>query len=102
MIETANAALKSDNTKVLISSLVDMISIMANRLGLNSSNSSKPPSTDPNRVRSKKVTKGKKRKPGGQKGHSGSRLEPVPNPTTIEDLEIDRRTLPPGKWTTDG
>jgi transposase len=103
MIETANAALRSDDsisdsTKVLISSLVEMVSVMANRLGLNSSNSSKPPSSDPNRTRKKSITKGKKRKPGGQKGHKGSRLEPVANPTAIEELEIDRRTLPPGKW----
>ena len=107
IIETANAALKSDDsmsssTKELISSLVDMVSVLANRLGLNSSNSSKPPSADPNRVRAKKKTKGKKRKPGGQKGHKGSRLEPVANPTAIEELEIDRRTLPPGKWTAGG
>ena len=107
IMETANSALKADDTlsdsaKVLISSLVDVVTLLTNSLGLNSSNSSKPPSADPNRARSKKVTKGKKRKPGGQKGHKGSRLEPVPNPTTIEDLEIDRRTLPPGKWKAGG
>jgi len=45
---------------------------------------------------------GKKRKPGGQKGHKGSRLEPVANPTVIEVLEIDRRTLPEGNWTAAG
>lgn len=107
MIENANAALKSDesmsaSTKVLISSLVDMVSVMANRLGLNSSNSSKPPSSDPNRPRKKTIAKGKKRKPGGQKGHKGSRLEQVENPTAIEELEIDRRTLPEGKWKAGG
>jgi transposase len=103
IIATANAALMSDDSfsasaKLVISLLVDVLSVVANSNGLNSSNSSKPPSSDPNRFRAKKVTKGKKRKPGGQKGHKGSRLEPVANPTSIEELEIDRRTLPPGKW----
>lgn len=103
ILATANASLKTDDTlsdsaKALISSLVDVVTLLTNSLGLNSSNSSKPPSADPNRVRGKKMTKGKKRKPGGQKGHKGSRLEPVINPTSIEEIEIDRRTLPPGKW----
>lgn len=53
---------------------------------------------DPNRARKTRKTKGKRRKPGGQKGHSGSRLQQVENPTVVEELVIDRRTLPPGKW----
>lgn len=102
-IEAANAALKSDKSlsdsaKLVISSLVDMVSALSNSLGLNSSNSSKPPSTDQNRLRKKKITKGQKRKPGGQIGHKGARLEPVANPTLVEELVIDRRTLPAGKW----
>lgn len=91
-----------DDAKVVISSLLEVLSVVSISLGLTSSNSSKPPSSDPNRIRRKKVTKGKKRKPGGQKGHIGSRLEPVTNPTVIEVLEIDRRTLPDGKWTSAG
>jgi transposase len=102
-IESANAALKSDDTlsdsaKSVISSLVDVVAVLANSLGLNSSNSSKPPSSDPNRIRKTRTTKGKRRKPGGQKGHSGSRLLPIENPTLVEELLIDRRTLPPGNW----
>lgn len=107
IIESAKIGLKSDDTlsesaKLLISSLVDAVSILSGRLNLNSANSSKPPSSDPNRVRRKRLTKGKKRKPGGQKGHKGSRLEPVGNPTIIEELTIDRRTLPPGDWKSGG
>lgn len=90
------------DAKVVISSLLDVLSIVSNSLGLNSSNSSKPPSSDPNRVRRSRTTKGKRRKPGGQKGHSGSRLKPVENPTVIEELFIDRRTLPAGKWESAG
>jgi len=102
-IQSANAVLKGDQTlsdsaKLAISSLIDVVAVLTNGLGLNSSNSSKPPSSDPNRERKKGVARGKKRKPGAQKGHKGSRLEPVANPTSIEELSIDRRTLPPGNW----
>lgn len=53
------------DAKVVISSLLDVLSIVSNSLGLNSANSSKPPSSDPNRVRKSRTTKGKRRKPGG-------------------------------------
>jgi transposase len=47
-----------------------MIEVLQARLGLNSSNSSKPPSSDsPQTPRTKKRGKGRKRKRGGQKGH---------------------------------
>jgi hypothetical protein len=103
VIETAKDALRTDDTfsdsaKVVISSLIDIVGVISSRLGLNSSNSSKPPSMDPNRARKTRTTKGKRRKPGGQAGHTGSRLEPIENPTVVEELLIDRRTLPPGKW----
>jgi len=50
--------------------MVLVIKLLANRLDLNSSNSSKPPSSDPNR---KKESKNKSdRKPGGQQGHTGT------------------------------
>ncbi|MBN2527163.1 MAG: IS66 family transposase, partial [Deltaproteobacteria bacterium] len=38
-----------DATRSLMNLLMLIITLMANRLGLNSSNSSKPPSSDPNR-----------------------------------------------------
>ena len=106
-VETAKNALRTDDTfsdsaKVVVSSLIEIVAIVSGRLGLNSSNSSKPPSSDPNRVRKTRTTKGKRRKPGGQKGHSGSRLEQVENPTAIEELLIDRRTLPAGEWKSSG
>lgn len=102
-VESAKSFLKedeslSDPAKAVISSLIDMVALLSNHLGLNSSNSSKPPSSDPNRVRRSRTTKGKRRKPGGQNGHRGSRLEPIENPTVIEELLVDRRTLPAGKW----
>mgnify|MGYP001576664703 FL=1 len=49
---------------------------------LNSRNSSKPPSSDPNRKKESR-TKGDK-KAGGQKGHVGVTLQKVNNPDKIE------------------
>ena len=87
-----------DKVVEIVSTLLDSLILISNHLGLNSSNSSKPPSSDPNRIRRTRTAKGEKRKAGGQKGHKGSRLEPVTNPTVVEIIEIDRRTLPQGKW----
>lgn len=106
-VEAARNALRTDDTfsdsaKVIVSSLIDIVAIISGQLGLNSSNSSKPPSMDPNRTRKTRTTKGKRRRPGGQNGHSGSRLEQVKTPTVVEELLIDRRTLPQGKWKSAG
>ena len=106
-LKVAEDVLKTDKTispgvRTVVTSLMDVVSLLSNQIGLNSSNSSKPPSSDPNRSRNKKQVKGKKRKAGGQVGHKGFRLEPVAVPTTIEELKIDQRTLPPGNWRSEG
>jgi len=76
--------------------LLLLMTILLSRLGLNSKNSSKPPSADPNR---KKEPKNKSdRKPGGQKGHNGTALQPVADPDEIKPLLVDRRTLPKGRY----
>jgi transposase len=76
--------------------LLLLVSLLANRFGLNSKNSSKPPSTDPNR---KKQSRAKgERKPGGQPGRRGTTLQPVAEPDEIEVLPVDRSTLPPGHY----
>jgi transposase len=63
-------ALKSSLELLLV-----LVTLLANQFGLNSKNSSKPPSTDPNR---KKEPKSKNnRKPGGQEGHNGAMLTHV-------------------------
>ena len=76
--------------------LILLVKILADRNSLNSRNSSKPPSSDPNREKKKKVN-GKK-KPGGQKGHTGKTLCCIDDPDEVEDIKIDRRTLPKGKY----
>lgn len=83
--------------KVIFELLLTLLATLVNRLNLNSRNSSKPPSSDPNRTRGSKRKKSKK-KPGGQNGHRGSNLLPVDNPDKIESLNIDKRRLPPGKY----
>jgi transposase len=100
IIETDSSI--SPGVKSALTTLVNVVHLLSNQLGLNSSNSSKPPSSDPNRARKTRTTKGKRLKPGGQKGHSGSRLEQVENPTVVEEILIDRRTLPSGKWKSAG
>jgi len=75
--------------------LLVLVALLLNRLTLNSKNSSKPPSTDPNRKKSSGQGKGA-RKPGGQSGRNGTTLEPVAEPDEVKVLEIDRRTLPKG------
>ena len=88
----------SPTLKTTMESVLDLVVVLANRLGLDSSNSSKPPSSDLNRKKKSRTTKGNRRKPGGQKGHKGSHLKQVENPGIIEELLIDRRTLPSGNW----
>jgi transposase len=69
-----------------IAALKTRIAELERRLGLNSSNSSKPPSSDglkkPARVRS--LREKSKRKPGGQTGHAGETLRQSAEPDKIE------------------
>jgi len=89
----------SPQVRAMMELLVIVINLLVAKLGLNSKNSSTPPSKDPKRKRgSKRKTKGKKRKPGGQNGHQGSTLKKVPNPDRIETLSIDKRSLPSGDY----
>jgi len=84
----------SPSLKAMIELLLVMIGLLVNKLTLNSRNSSKPPSTDPNRKRAKK-SKGEK-KAGGQDGHNGTTLKKVANPDETVSISIDKRTIPHG------
>lgn len=68
--------------------LKQRIEALEKRLGANSGNSSKPPSTD-SPYKKKKKDSGKKGKPGGKKGHKGSRYQML-EPTKVEKLPPKR------------
>lgn len=72
--------------------LLLVITILFNRTTLNSNNSSKPPSSDPNRQKSSRAKSSKLS--GAQSGHVGKTLQKIEDPDEIEILTIDRRTLP--------
>ena len=106
-INTVKGLLKKErNLSPAFTSALDelllLVSLLHNRTTLNSKNSSKPPSTDPNRKKSS--NKGSTdRKPGGQKGHTGTTLQKVDDPDSVKQLKVDRRSLPRGrKYQQDG
>ena len=80
--------------KAMIKVLMLVVKLLTNRVELNSRNSSKPPSTDPNRP--KNSSKPSDNKAGGQNNHKGSTLKQTEEPDVIETISVDRRTLPKG------
>ena len=72
------------------------VSILLGRLNLNSKNSSKPPSSDPNRER---ISKSKGLKRGGQQGHIGMTLKQMDDVDEIKEILVDRTTLPDKAYT---
>ena len=83
------AALRAENTRLreLITILQTQVAALERRLGLDSSNSGKPPSSDglmkPARVSSLREPSGKTS--GGQKGHPGETLCQVEAPDAVVD-----------------
>jgi len=81
-----NAQLQAQNAQ-----LAARVAELERRLGLNSSNSGKPPSSDglkkPPRTQSLRERSGNK--PGGQAGHKGETLRQVPDPHHIIDHHPD-------------
>lgn len=100
-VEKAKKMLKEEKSispalRAIFEVLLMVIVMMADRLSLNSRNSSKPPSSDPNR---KKKNKGKSNnKPGGQKGRFGTTLKPVSKPDKTVTLALDKSLLPNGDY----
>ena len=106
-IDNANALLEKEKNispalRSVIHLLLVFIKVMFDRLSLNSKNSSKPPSSDPNRKKASKNVGHTKKKPGGQPGRIGKQLKPVSDPDKIELLKLDKRTLPKDKYTESG
>jgi transposase len=106
-LETAKTMLaKEENISPALLAVLNLLlifmQVMLDKLGLNSKNSSKPPSTDLNRKKNRDNKNPSKRKPGGQKGRIGKQLKPVCDPDIIEMLTIDKRTLPKGVYKENG
>jgi transposase len=100
-IEKAQLLVREDKqlsaaTKSMFEILILIITLLVNRLNLNSTNSSKPPSSDPNRIKRSREKTGKKA--GGQNGHLGTTLQKVDKPDRVEEIKVDRRKLPAGEY----
>jgi len=87
----------SAEARALFELMLVIVKLLINKLGLNSSNSSKSPSNDPNRK--KKFKKGEGRKRGGQPGREGKNLLPSKDPDVVKEIKVDRRSLPKGSYT---
>jgi transposase len=85
----------SPSLRAAIELLMTLIQLLTGRLNTNSRNSSKPPSQDPNRPKTRRSTG--ERKPGGQPGRVGKTLQQVADPDAIKTVKVDRRTLPKGR-----
>jgi transposase len=88
-------ALKSALEVILL-----LVTVLLNRVTLNSKNSSKPPASDPNRKKGQRKKSDKSS--GGQKSHIGTTLQKIEEPDEIEIITIDRLSLPKGQYTEDG
>jgi len=79
--------LSSDEKDAFIVTLLERVAELERRLGLNSSNSGKPPSSDgfkkPARINNQREKTG--RKSGGQAGHEGTNLRQVLTPDKVID-----------------
>ncbi len=87
----------SPTLRSMIEMMILIIQLLANQLGLNSQNSSKPPSTDTNKETQNKRSK-TTRKSGGQLGHKGATLKQVSEPDEIEFIPVDKSGLPKGRY----
>ncbi len=100
-IEKAQTVIRDDKqlssgTRSVVEILILVITLLANRLNLNSTNSSKPPSSDLNRQKTPRKKSGKKA--GGQNGHLGTTLKKIDNPDRIKKIKVDRRKLPKANY----
>ena len=70
---------------VQVAQLTARVTELEARLGMNSANSSKPPSSDGySKPNPKSLRERSGRKPGGQKGHEGTNLRQVSEPDAVE------------------
>ncbi len=86
----------SSSLRAALEVLLLLVKLLLDRKTLNSKNSSKPPASDPNRLKPTRKKSGKSS--GAQAGHIGKTLEKVDDPDFVTSLSIDRRTLPKGNY----
>ena len=86
----------STSMRATLDLLLLIVNLLCQRLGLNSSNSSKPPSSDPNREKSPRNNSSNNS--GGQKGHKGSTLALDTNPDVTHKKLVDQTLLPQGVY----
>ena len=86
----------SSSIRTTLDLLLLIVNLLCQRLGLNSRNSSKPPSSDQNREKSPRNNSSNKT--GGQKGHNGSTLALDSNPDITHKLPVDKTFLPKGHY----
>jgi len=84
--EAVYGLVKKQSEEIL--SLKKRLKALEARLGQNSANSSKPPSTDWPAKKTKSLRKKSGRSPGGQKGHRGSNLKMVEDPEIIKIIGV--------------
>ena len=101
IVEQTKAQLQEDKTltpalKVSIELILVIVVMLASKLGLNSKNSSIPPSKDINREKQTKYKSDKSA--GGQKGRAGKTLTQTETPDEIEVILVDRARLPQGQY----
>ena len=99
LIET-EASLSLD-LKEALDQLLYVTKLMFDRLTLDSSNSSIPPSSDPNRKKDSKENdenESDSNTPGGQLGHPGKTLDFFENPDHVIDIPIDHAPYKTGTY----
>lgn len=86
-----NAQLRQENAELraLVKSLLKRVADLEEKLGQNSSNTSRPPSTDRPQAPRRRGKKPSGRKPGGQPGHQGAQraLLPADQADHVEDVK---------------
>lgn len=101
IVEQTKAQLQQDKTltpalKMSIELILMVVMMLANKLGLNSQNSSIPPSIDINRAKSIKTKSD--RTAGGQKGRVGKTLTQTDTPDEVNIILVEREGLPQGHY----